>query len=98
MPSNNANDNPMQMLADVLQRIANQPNQSGTFNPTNNFAPFKPKLPQINVWPYDGNELEFIRWWDRFSCVIHNRTDLDPQQKLIYLQQFLTEKVQKSAT
>ena len=86
MPSNNANDNPMQMLADVLQRIANQPHQSRTFNP---------KLPQIDVFKYDGSELEFIRWWDRYEVVIHKRTDLNPQQKLIYLQQFLTEKVQK---
>ena len=78
---------PIQMIAGCLQQLTNQshPN-SGTHNP---------KLPIIEVKTFNGSELEFLRWWDRYEAVIHNRTDITPQQKLIYLQQHLTEKVQK---
>ena len=58
-------------------------------------ASHTPKLPQLEVPKYDGNQLQFLRWWDRYNAAIHSNPSLTDQQKFLYLQQYLTNEAQK---
>ena len=53
------------------------------------------KLPPIKLEKFDGNPLEWVNWWPRYEAVIHKRKNLDDQEKLIFLQSYVTEKAAK---
>ena len=53
------------------------------------------KLPQLKIPLFDGNPLEWINWWPRYEAHIHSRKDISDSHKLLYLQQFVTEKAAK---
>ncbi|XP_063993672.1 uncharacterized protein LOC135171214 [Diachasmimorpha longicaudata] len=51
--------------------------------------PCRPRLPEIRVPDFDGAIEEFPTFWDAYSSVIHDNTDLEAVQKFQYLRGLL---------
>ena len=49
--------------------------------------PFKVKLPVINLKEFHGDPLDWTRFWNQFSSMVDERTDLDDTTKYTYLTQ-----------
>ena len=75
----------MGRLADVLERMT-----ASNRNPHSAV-----KLPPLRLQPFDGNPLEWVNWWPRYEALVHTRQDISDSHKLLYLQQYVTEKAAK---
>ncbi|XP_015125748.1 uncharacterized protein LOC107047490, partial [Diachasma alloeum] len=54
-----------------------------------NNLPRRPRLPEIKVPDFDGAIEEFPTFWDAYTSVIHDNTDLEVVQKFQYLRGLL---------
>ena len=49
------------------------------------------KLPKLDIPTFNGNILHWLTFWEQFCITIHDRSDLSPAQKLVYLRQSLKD-------
>ena len=54
------------------------------------------KLPKLEVPTFDGDILKWKSFWDQYRVSIHDRDDLTPAEKMVYLQGALKDKTAKS--
>ena len=55
------------------------------------------KLPKISVPTFDGNILNWAKFWDQFNVAIHSSTQLSDSKKLVYLREAVKDRPAKSA-
>ena len=46
-------------------------------------------LPKLSIQPFNGNQLEWLTFWDSFSAAIDEHTELNNIEKMNYLQNML---------
>ena len=80
------------VTVDQMERLIASCERRTTSNVNNHPAL---KLPPIKLQPFDGNPLEWVNWWPRYEALIHNRHDISESHKLLFLQQYVTEKAAK---
>ena len=56
-------------------------------SPKSNSRPFKVKLPDIRIAEFQGNHVEWDRFWNQFSALVDSKPDLDEVTKYTYLTQ-----------
>ena len=49
------------------------------------------KLPKIDVPTFNGDVLNWIRFWEQFKVLVHDRTNISNAEKLVYLQKLSKE-------
>ena len=49
------------------------------------------KLPRLEVPSFDGNILNWIKFWEQFSVSVHDRSNLSDSERLVYLQHALRD-------
>ena len=49
------------------------------------------KLPKLDVPVFDGNILNWTRFWEQFRVSVHDRTSISDSEKLVYLQHALKD-------
>ena len=80
-----SNVDPIERLADLLERRTSSSRENHSAL----------KLPPIKLQPFDGNPLEWVNWWPRYEALVHKRQDISESHKLLFLQQYVTEKAAK---
>ena len=55
------------------------------------------KLPKIDVPTFNGDVLNWTRFWDQFKVSVHDRTNISNAEKLVYLQQAIKGGSSKNA-